>query len=413
MMRVVHSIVCGLDVHKRTVTATLLKAGPRGQIAKETRTFSTVTAELLKLADWLSAEKCRHVALESTGVYWKPVYNILEGVCEEVLLVNAQHIKNVPGRKTDVKDSEWIADLLMHGLLSGSFVPPEEIRELRELTRYRKKLIEQRGDQCNRIQKLLETCNIKLASVATDVLGVSGLDMLLSLVDGETDPQKLADLARGRMRPKIPQLIEALQGHISETQRWLLGEELDQISQLEQAIARLDAKIEELTRPFAEIIQRLCEIPGVGRRIAEVIIAEIGIDMSQFPSSKHLASWAGMCPGHHESAGKRKSGRTRNGNVWLKKALMEAGWAASHSKQNYLRSQYHQIARRRGKKRACIAVGHSILTMAYHLLSDENAHYKDLGEDYFQTRSKTQLAEQLIKRLGKLGYNVTIDNPAA
>ena len=412
-MRVVHSIVCGLDVHKRTVTATLLKSGPRGQIVKETRTFSTVTAELLKLADWLSAEGCRHVALESTGVYWKPVYNILEGVCEEVLLVNAQHIKNVPGRKTDVKDSEWIADLLMHGLLSGSFVPPEEIRELRELTRYRKKLIEQRGDQCNRIQKLLETCNIKLASVATDVLGVSGLDMLLSLVDGETDPQKLADLARGRMRPKIPQLIEALQGHISETQRWLLGEELDQISQLEQAIARLDAKIEELTRPFAEIIQRLCEIPGVGRRIAEVIIAEIGIDMSQFPSSKHLASWAGMCPGHHESAGKRKSGRTRNGNVWLKKALMEAGWAASHSKQNYLRSQYHQIARRRGKKRACIAVGHSILTMAYHLLSDENAHYKDLGEDYFQTRSKTQLAEQLIKRLGKLGYNVTIDNPAA
>jgi transposase len=367
---------------------------------------------LLKLADWLTANGCQHVALESTGVYWKPVYNILEGVCEEVLLVNAQHIKNVPGRKTDVKDSEWIADLMMHGLLSGSFVPPPEIRELRELTRYRKKLIEQRADQCNRIQKLLEACNIKLASVATDVLGVSGLDMLLSMVEGETDPAKLADLARGRMRQKIPQLAEALQGHMSDTQRWLLGEELEQISQMDQAIGRLDQKIEELTRPFGEVIERLSEIPGVGRRIAEVIIAEIGLDMSQFPSSKNLASWAGMCPGHHESAGKRKSGRTRDGNVWLKKALMEAGWAASHSKHNYLRAQYDHLARHRGKKRACVGVGHSILTIAYHLISDETAHYKDLGEDYFQTRSKTKLAESLIKRLSKLGYNVTIESAA-
>lgn len=411
-MRVVYSMGCGLDVHKRTVTATLLKIGPRGKAEKETRTFMTTTSDLLKLADWLTSNGCQHAAMESTGVYWKPVYNILEGVCEQVLLVNAQHIKNVPGRKTDVKDSEWIADLLVHGLLSASFVPPKEIRELRELTRYRKKLIQQRGDQCNRIQKLLETCNIKLASVATDVLGVSGTEMLEAIVAGETDPEKLANSARGRMRKKIPDLIEALRGVVSDMQRWLLGEQLEHISQLDQAIGRLDEKVEELMRPFQPLIDKLCQIPGVGRRIAEVILAEIGADMTQFPSSKHLASWAGICPGHHESAGKRKSGRTRNGNVWLKTALTEAAWAASHTKDTYLAAQYRNIARHRGKKRAVVAVGHSILTASYHLLSPQDVQYEDLGPEHFQTTSKHQLAQSLLRRLGNLGYNVTI-KPAA
>jgi len=407
-MRVVFSVGCGLDVHKRTVTACLLKLGARGKVVKETRTFQTTTAELRKLAAWLAANGCQHVAMESTGVYWKPVYNVLEEVCTLVMLVNAQHIKNVPGRKTDVKDAEWIAELLVHGLLTGSFVPPKEIRELRELTRYRKKLIQQRGDQCNRIQKLLEACNIKLASVATDVLGVSGRDMLEALVAGETDPAVMADMARGRMRSKIPQLTAALEGVASDTQRWLLGEQLDHIAELDEKVVRLDEKIEELMRPFAVLIEKLCEIPGVGVRIAQVILAEIGTDMEQFPTSKHLASWAAMCPGHHESAGKRKSGRTRRGNNWLKTALMEAGWAASHTKDTYLAAQYGRISRRRGKKRACVAVGHSILTIVYHLLSHPESHYSDLGPDYFQLQDKQRLAQKLMRRLANLGYHVAI-----
>jgi len=408
-MRVVLCVGCGLDVHKRTVTACLLKIGARGKSVKETRTFKTTTSDLQKLANWLVQNGCRHAAMESTGVYWKPVYNVLEDVCESVMLVNAQHIKNVPGRKTDVKDSEWIADLLVHGLLTASFVPPKEIRELRELTRYRKKLIQQRGDQCNRIQKLLEACNIKLASVATDVLGVSGREMLDALVAGETDPAVMADMARGRLRQKIPQLTEALEGVISDTQRWLLGEQLDHIAALDEKIVRLDGKIEELMRPFVVLIEKLCEIPGVGRRVAEVILAEIGTNMKQFPTSKHLASWAAMCPGHHESAGKRKSGRTRRGNNWLKTALMEAGWAASHTKDKYLAAQYRNIARRRGKKRACIAVGHSILTIVYHLLSDSESAYSDLGADYFAIQDKQRLAQKLIRRLSSLGYRIAID----
>jgi transposase len=323
-------------------------------------------------------------------------------------LVNAQHIKNVPGRKTDVKDSEWIADLLVHGLLTASFVPPKEIRELRELTRYRKKLIRQRSDEDNRIQKLLECCNIKLASVATDVLGVSGREMLEALVGGETKPSVLAEMARGKLRKKIPQLTEALRGVISDTQRWLLGEQLHHIAELDEKIARLDQKVEELTHPFARLIEKLCEIPGVGRRIAEVILAEIGTDMKRFPTSKHLASWAAMCPGHHESAGKHKSGRTRHGNNWLKSALVEAAWAVSHTKDTYLRAQYRNISRRRGNKRACLAVGHSILTIVYHLLNDPERCYSDLGANYFELADKQRLVQNLIRRITNLGYNVSV-----
>ena len=412
-MRAVLNLGCGLDVHKRSVTACLLKVGARGEASKETRTFETTTSQLQELAAWLTQEGCQHVAMESTGVYWQPVFNILEGVCPHVVLVNAQHIKNVPGRKTDAKDAEWIAELLVHGLLKASFIPPKEIRELRELTRYRKRLIEQRGDQCNRIQKLLESGYLKLASVATDVLGVSGREMLEALVAGETDPAVLAEMARGRMRQKIPQLTEALRGVLSETQRWLLGEQLDHVAELDEKIARLDEKIEEVTRPLAGHLEQLEEIPGVSRRVAEVVLAEIGTDMEQFPSSAHLASWAGMCPGHHESAGRRKSGRTRKGSRWLRTALVEAGWAASHTKNTYLSAQYQNLARRRGKKRACLAVGHSILTIAYELLSDPTAHYEELTAEAYRLTDRDRLKFQLIKRLESLGVRVEVHDEQA
>ena len=412
-MRVVLDVGCGLDVHKRTVTACLLKRGARGKVTRETRTFVTTTADLLTLADWLTENGCQHVAMESTGVYWKPVYNLLEGICQQVLVVNAAHIKNVPGRKTDVKDAEWIADLLVHGLLSGSFVPPRATRELRELTRYRKRLIQSRADESNRIQKLLEGGNIKLASVATDVLGASGRAMLEALVAGETDASQMAKLAKGRLRKKIPQLQQALCGLLSETQRWLLGEQLEQIHRLDQAIARLDAKIEVLLRPFAETIDRLQEIPGVSRRVAEVLLAEVGTNMKQFPSARHLASWAGMCPGQRESAGKRQSGRTRKGDPWLRATLVEAAWAASRTKQTYLGARYRNLARRRGTKRACMAVGHSILKIAYHLLEDPQVRYVDLGDHYLDLYQRDRLKHDLIRRLHSLGIKVTIEEEAA
>jgi len=412
-MRALLNVGCGLDVHKRSVTACLIQVGARGEATREVRTFETTTSDLLKLAEWLTQCGCQHVAMESTGVYWKPVFNVLESVCQQVLLVNAQHIKNVPGRKTDVKDSEWIADLLVHGLLSASFIPPKDIRELRELTRYRKKLIQQRASQANRIQKLLEVCNIKLASVASDVLGVSGRNILQALIEGETDAAKMAELAQGRMRKKIPQLTEALRGVMSPTQRWLLNEQLDHIVELDARIGHLDEKIEELTLPFAPLIQKLCEIPGVGRRIAEVVLAEIGTNMKQFPTSAHLASWSGMCPGHHESAGKRQSGKTRKGSPWLRAALVEAGWAASHTKDTYLSAQAKNIARRRGQKRACIAVGHSILTIIYELLSHPDQTYRELTAEAYCLTDRNRLKFDLLRRLRALGVEVEVRDEAA
>jgi transposase len=411
-MQVVHQICCGLDVHKQTLTACLRTYGATKEAVLEIRTFLTTTEGLLELSDWLVQHNCRVVAMESTGVYWKPVYNILEAVCDQILLVNAQHIQQVPGRKTDVKDAEWIAELLAHGLLRPSFIPPVEIRDLRELTRYRSKLVKERGDQCNRIQKLLEGGNIKLASVATDVLGVSGRLMLEALANGETNAKKLAQMAKGLLRKKIPQLEAALEGRLNANQRWLLAEQLAHVTDLDQRIARMSAKIEELCRPFASQIERLQEIPGVSERTAQILIAEIGTDMSRFPTAQHLASWAGMCPGNHESAGKRQSGKRRKGSSWLRAVLTEAGWAASHSKNSYLGAQYHRIKTRRGSRRACVAVGHTILVIAYHILSKPDIRFKDLGPDYFHTQHKTQLIAHLLRRLGKLGLNVTIQTPA-
>lgn len=414
-MNVVLEVCCGLDVHKKSVTACLLHGGASGPVVKQQRTFGTTTAELRELAAWLQQAGCRHAAMESTGVYWRPVFNLLERTCQQVLLVNAQHVKHVPGRKTDMKDAEWIATLLRHGLLQGSFIPPVEIRELRQLTRYRSTVIGERADECNRLQKLLETGNIKLASVASDVLGKSGWQMLAALARGEDDPEKLADLARGRLRSKIPQLQAALEGCLSEPQRWLLARHLEQIAHLDQMILDLDQKIGELCRPFEKALALLDQLPGVNRRIAEIIVAEIGLDMSRFPTSAHLASWAGVCPGNHESAGKRKTGKTRKGSSWLRAALVQAGWAAAHGTKNksYLTAQYHRIARRRGKKRACVAVGHSLLVRAYALLST-GVNYIDLGFDYFEREHHADLPQQLVNRLQRLGYNVTITKrPAA
>jgi transposase len=411
-MQVVHSICCGLDVHKRTVVACLL-TWAQGQPTKELKTFETTSDALRKLADWLQDHGCRQTAIESTGVYWKPVFNILEARGISVLLANAQHIRNVPGRKTDAKDAEWIAELLQMGLINGSFVPPKEIRELRELTRYRKTLIQQRANQCNRIQKLLETCNIKLASVATDILGASGWDMLNALADGNATPEQMAQLARKRLRSKIPQLIPALDGVLSDTQRWLLREELKEISRLDEAIARLDQKVEELTRPFAKLIGRLTEMPGVNQRVAEVIISEIGIDMSRFPTAKNLVSWAGMCPGNHRSAGKRQSGRSCPGNKWLRGVLTEAGWAAGVSKDSAMREVFQRIARRRGAKRATRAVGHHILAWAHFLLAHPDTEFIDPGPDYYKQQHKEQIKNSLLRKLRELGVEVTVQGSAA
>ncbi len=405
-------ICCGLDVHKRFVTACLLILGASGEVTKEQREFGTTTPQLRELLAWLQARGCRHVALESTGVYWKPVHNLLEGALEQVLLVNAQHIKHVPGRKTDMRDAEWIATLLQHGLLKGSFVPSKEIRELRDLTRYRTTLIRQRADECNRIQKLLENNNIKLASVASNVLGASGRAMLAALAAGRDDPEALAQLAKGALRKKIPELTEALQGVLSETQRWLLAEQLRRVAELDEAIARLDARVAEQSRPFVGLLVRLDQVPGVNLRMAEVILAEIGPDMGRFATAGHLAAWAGMCPGQKESGKKKQSGKTRPGNVWLRSALTQAGWAASKAKGSSLKAQYQRVARRRGKKRACLAVGHRILRIAWALLKT-GAGYREGGPDYFVAAGKEQVKEQLVRRLRKLGYTVTVQEPAA
>lgn len=404
---VVLPICCGIDVHKNTLTACLLTSGASNQAVSEVRTFSTTTNALQELARWLLDTKCPTVALESTGVYWKPVFNILEPAGLEVVLVNAQHVKNVPGRKTDVKDSQWLATLLRVGLLRGSFVPPKEIRELRDLTRYRTQVIRQRAQECNRIQKLLEDCNIKLSSVATDILGKSGRDILRSLGEGANDPKQLANLAQGKLRSKLTQLEEALRGVLSETQRWLLREQLSKVEELDKAIERLDAKIAELCLSFASALAVLDQIPGVSVRIGQVIVAEIGLDMSRFKTAGQLASWAGMCPGNRQSAGKSQGGKTRKGNGWLRQALVEAGWAASRSKNTSLSATYHRLAGRRGAKRACLAVGHRILRMTHSLLSSHRP-YEEGGPNYYRPTDRDRLKDNLVRRLRKLGFAVTV-----
>jgi transposase len=397
----------GIDVHKNNVVVCVRCADRPGKALEEIRTFSTMTRDLLALSDWLAEHGVTHVAMESTGVYWKPVFNILGGRVE-VILVNAEHIKQVPGRKTDVKDCQWIAQLLQHGLLKASFVPAEPIRELRDLTRQRTQLIQERSAAANRIQKVLEDANVKLASVATDVLGVSGRDMLEALIDGETDPAELADLARRRLREKIPQLQLALEGRVTDHHRFLLRMHLDHVAHLEELIARLGARIEGKMAPFAEAQQRLETIPGVSQRVAETVVAEIGVDMKQFPSAGHLASWAGMCSGNNDSAGKRRSGRITKGDRWLKRILVQAAWAASHTKGTYLAAQYRRLSKRRGRKRALVAVGHTLLVIMYHVLK-RGTSYAELGADFLDRQEPERLTRQLVKRLESLGHKVTLE----
>jgi transposase len=410
-MEVVYTHCAGLDVHKKTVVACCLVPDPQGGWRRETRTFSTMTRDLLRLADWLLAQGCTHVAMESTGEYWKPVFNLLEGLVE-VLLVNAAHVKHVPGRKTDVKDAQWLAELLQHGLLRPSFIPPVLVRELRDLTRQRSNFVRTRATLCNRVQKVLEGANIKLASVATDVLGVSGRLMLEALCAGETDAALMAEMARGRLRPKRELLAEALEGRVRAHQRFILTELLCQIDHLDETIARFDAQIEAACRPFAEAVERLDTIPGVGRETAEVIVAEIGVEMERFASAHHLAAWAGVAPGNHESGGQRLSGRVRHGNQALRRALVQAAHSAAHTKATYLAAQYRRLAKRRGKKRAALAVAHSILVIAYHLLQ-RREEYRELGADYFDRQRPEATAKRLLHRLEKMGYHVTLQAPAA
>ena len=403
-MEVVHEVCCGLDVHKKSVTACVLWAAGR---RRQTRAFGTFTRELLELGDWLRACGVTHVAMESTGVYWKPVWNLLEGQFE-VLLVNAQHIKAVPGRKTDQKDSEWIADLLQHGLLRASFVPPIPIRELRDLTRYRASLAQEINRIANRIQKVLEDANIKLASVATDTLGASGRAMLEAIIQGEQDSQRLAEMSRGLLRNKIPELQEALQGRVSRHHRFLLRELLDHLYFVQSKMQRIEQEVAERLGPFQSEVARLCTIPGVDRVTAWGLLAEIGLSMKQFPDAQHLASWAGLCPGSHESAGKRKSGKIRKGSLWLRRCLCQGAWAVSTKKNNYLSALYRRLAVRRGSKRATIAVAHKLLVIAYYILRDGTC-YSDLGADYFDRLNPEGLRRRLTKRLEGLGFKVTLE----
>ena len=398
---------CGIDVHKKSLTACLLTGYLEGKPKSTIKTFSTTTNSLLKLKDWLEQEGCTHIAIESTGVYWKPVFNVLEDSME-VVLANARDVKNVPGRKTDIKDCQWIALLLRSGLLKSSFIPPREIRELRDLTRYRRKLIQDLTAEKNRVQKFLEDANIKLSSVATDIFGVSGRMMLDALLNRETDPEQLAELAKGRLRNKMNELVEALTGNMQEHHRFMIKQCLQHIAYLTESIAELDLQIDQCMEPFRAQEELLTTIPGVKKKTAENIIAEIGVDMERFPSANHLASWAGMSPGNNESAGKRRSGRTTHGDKYLRTTLVEAAHGASKSKGTYFKAQYHRLAGRRGKKRALIAVGHSILTAAYHMLKNNCAYY-ELGEDYFDQLNHAAVLQRQVKRLEKMGYKVTLE----
>src|SRR5919198_1209831 len=348
-MEVVNERFGGLDVHKQTVVACVIVPGSGRLPKREVRTFGTMTADLLDLADWLSSYQVSHVAMESTGVYWKPIWNLLEDQVE-LVLVNAHHVKQVPGRKTDVKDCEWLADLLRHGLLKASFVPPRRQRELRELTRYRTSLIRERAAEVNRVQKTLEGANIKLGSVASNVVGVSGRQILIALLTDTADAATLADLARGKLRAKLPQLERALVGEFGSHQQFLLARQLAHLDGLDELIEQLNAEVEERLRPFEDAVDRLDSIPGVGRRVAEILVAEIGLDMTRFPTAAHLASWAGMCPGNNESAGRRHSGKTRKGSKWLRRALTEAARAAARTKRTYLAAKYRRLVARRGSR---------------------------------------------------------------
>jgi transposase len=405
-MQVLYQRCAGLDVHQQSVVATILVTVATGQVTKLTRTFGTTTAELLTLASWLDEQQVEHLAMESTGVYWYPVYNLLEDGCT-VVLVNPQHMKAVPGRKTDVKDSEWLADLLRHGLLRASFIPPQPIRELRELTRYRKRLVQERTQAVNRLQKVLESANIKLATVATDLLGVSGRAMLAALIADEQTPAEMAQLARGRLRSRVPALQRALEGRVTEHHRFLLRQLLRQVDFLDEVLEQVHAQIEHQLVPFQEERALLQTIPGISATSAAAIIAEIGVDMTRFPSAKHLASWAGLCPGNKQSGGRRLQAGTNRGNRWLRAAFGEVAWVVSHTKDNYLVAQFRRLARRRGKYKAVIALAHTILVIIYHVLRDHRP-YTDLGSDYFDRLQSVRVERYHVRRLEQLGYSVSL-----
>jgi transposase len=409
-MEVIISRCAGLDVHKKTVMACVRFQGPAGAITPEIRTFGTTTRDLEQLRAWLQTCAVTHVAMGATGVLWKPVWHILDPTFE-LLLVNPRDLKRVPGRKTDVKDAAWIAQLLQCGLLRGSFVPPKAIRELRDLTRARATLEQETTAVANRIHKLLEDANLKLGSVATDILGTSGRAMLRAMVEGQTDPIRLADLAQKRLRAKIPALQDALRGSMTDHHRFLLRHLLDQLAFLEAQIAQFDQRVAEVTFPFAPAIARLDTMPGVNRRVAENLIAEIGVDMTQFPTAAHLASWAGICPGQNESAGRSSSATIRKANRWLRRTLGQAAWSARNKKQSYPAAQFRRLAARRGKKRAIVAVGHSLLVAAFYILRDR-VEYVDLGPNHFDRLRPDQLTRMLVKRLERLGHKVTLDAAA-
>jgi transposase len=406
-MELLHPRCAGIDVHKRTAVVTAAWLDEQGRRRKETRTFSTMTDALERLRDWLVERGVTHAAVESTGVYWKPLFNLLEGHLT-VVLANAAHVKAVPGRKTDVRDSEWLLDLLQHGLIRASFIPEAPIRALRDLTRFRTGLIEERTRAVNRIQKVLEDANIKLAAVASKILGVSGRAMLEAIVAGERDPVVLAGLAHGTLRKKHAALVEALRGGVQDHHRLLLRTLLGQVDHLNGAIDELNAEIGRRLAPYEAALALLCSIAGVQRRVAEVVLAEIGADMNRFADARHLCSWAAICPGNHESAGRRLSGRLRHGNRWLRGALLQAAWAAIKVKDGYFGAQFRRIARRRGHKRAAIAVAHSILTVIYHVLT-RGVFYEDMGADYFDRRRPEQRARYHLNCLAELGFKATLE----
>jgi transposase len=400
----------GLDVHKKTIAACVRLPGAAGTRIQHVQTFDTTTVALLALGDWLAAHGVTHVALESTGVYWKPVYYALEDRFT-LVLVNPAHLKRVPGRKTDVQDAAWLAQLLECGLVRASFVPPAPIRELRDLTRYRKTLIDERSREVNRVHKVLQDAGITLASVATDVLGVSGRAMLEALVAGTTDAAILADLARGKLRAKLPALRQALAGRFRGHHAFLVGQQLAHLDYLDEAITTLTARIEEHLRPFADAAARLDTIPGINQRGAEVLLAEIGVNMTVFPTARHLASWAGVCPGQYESGGKTTRGTARKGDRWLRTALMEAALAAIHTKNCALAAQYRRLLPHRGHKKAVFAVAHSILVIAYHLLARATT-YQELGAAYCDRRHAERATRRAVHLLERQGYHVTLERAA-
>lgn len=406
-MQVTYERCAGLDVHKDSVYACVVKPGPSREAVKEVRSFGATTRELLRLRDWLETEGVTHAAMESTGVYWKPVFNILDGAVE-LWLANATEVKNLPGRKTDVKDCEWLADLMRHGLIRRSFVPDRATHELRELTRYRTQVIRERASEVNRVQKLLEGANIKLGSVVSDVLGVSGRAILTAMSQGETDPRKLADGAVQRIqKTKRGDLEEALDGSVRDHHRFMLRMLLQRIDDIDKVIQDLDQEVERRLRPFEETIRRLDGIPGIATRTAEVILAEIGTDMSRFPTAAHLASWAGLCPGNNKSAGKRYSGRTRKGSPWLRSALIESAWSAARKKESYFQARYGRLKGRRGPKKAAVAVAHKIIRTVHEIIR-RGVAYRDLGAAHFDKLAHDVTVHRLTKRLQKLGYTVVL-----